>query len=157
MSLQPGISPVNEADYARLIEVWDASVRATHHFVSDADIQVFRPLLREALPGIKDLVCVRDQAGQLAGFMAVAEGHVEMLFLHPGARGKGAGKRLLQYAITALGATMLDVNEQNEQALGFYLHMGFEVVGRSERDSAGKPYPILHMRLAEHRKAGATP
>jgi len=26
--------------------------------------------------------------------------------------------------------------------------MGFVVVGRSELDSNGKPYPLLHMRLA---------
>ncbi|TMD66902.1 MAG: GNAT family N-acetyltransferase [Chloroflexi bacterium] len=46
------------------------------------------------------------------------------------------------------GATTVDVNEQNDQALGFYLRMGFVVVGRSELDSNGKPYPLLHMRLA---------
>ena len=46
---------------------------------------------------------------------------------------------------------MLDVNEQNEQALGFYLHMGLEVVGRSERDDFGKPYPLLHMRVTAER------
>jgi putative acetyltransferase len=55
---------------------------------------------------------------------------------------------LLTYAVTTLGATILDVNEQNEQALGFYLRMGFEVVGRSPLDGMGKPYPLLHMRKA---------
>jgi putative acetyltransferase len=42
----------------------------------------------------------------------------------------------------------VDVNEQNEQALGFYRHLGFEVVGRSPLDGQGKPYPLLHMTLA---------
>ena len=71
-----------------------------------------------------------------------------MLFIHPAARGQGAGRRLLTYAVDSLGATTLDVNEQNEQAVGFYLRMGFEVVGRSECDGMGKPYPLLHLRLA---------
>ncbi len=31
---------------------------------------------------------------------------------------------------------------------GFYLHTGFEIVGRSERDGLGKPYPLLHLHLA---------
>lgn len=70
-----------------------------------------------------------------------------MLFIHPDARGQGAGKRLLSYAVRTLGATTLDVNEQNEQAVGFYLHLGFEVIGHSALDGAGKPYPLLHMRL----------
>jgi putative acetyltransferase len=39
------------------------------------------------------------------------------------------------------------VNEQNEQALGFYLHAGFSVVHRSEKDALGMPYPILHMKI----------
>jgi hypothetical protein len=76
--MQPGsllvsISSVGPEDYARVVEVWEASVRATHHF---------------------------------------------------------------------------------DQALGFYLRLGFEVVGRSELDSNGKPYPLLHMRLARADEIG---
>src|SRR6266576_3061332 len=32
--------------------------------------------------------------------------------------------------------------------MGFYMRMGFEVVGRCELDSNGKPYSLLNMRLA---------
>jgi len=31
--------------------------------------------------------------------------------------------------------------------VGFYEHMGFEIISRSELDGLGKPYPILHMQL----------
>ena len=48
-----------------------------------------------------------------------------------------------------LNAQQLDVNEQNPQALGFYFRQGFEVVGRSEQDGMGQPYPLLHMRLKQ--------
>jgi putative acetyltransferase len=43
----------------------------------------------------------------------------------------------------------VDVNEQNPQGVGFYRHMGFEQVGRSELDGQGNPFPLLHMRLGE--------
>ncbi len=43
--------------------------------------------------------------------------------------------------------TKVDVNEQNPQAVGFYEHMGFRLVSKSELDGEGKPYPILHMQL----------
>jgi putative acetyltransferase len=95
-----------------------------------------------------DLACVRDAIGMVVGFIGIAEGKVEMLFIHPDHRGQCIGRALLSYAINKRGATTVDVNEQNGQALGFYLQMGFEVVGRSELDSNGKPYPLLHMRLA---------
>ncbi|MBZ0288374.1 MAG: acetyltransferase [Anaerolineae bacterium] len=146
---QNGIFPVYPVDFNRVIEVWEASVRATHHFVREADIEIFRPMVRGALDHVP-VVCVRDEAGAVAGFMIAGEGKVEALFLHPDWRGQGAGRRLLQHAIEELGATELDVNEQNAQALGFYRHMGFEVVGRSELDSTSKPYPILHMRLGRN-------
>jgi putative acetyltransferase len=146
MQLQSGIFPIHPEDFPRMVEVWEASVRATHHFVSEADIQFFKPLVRDALPHVPALACVRDGSHQVAGFIAVAHRKVEMLFIHPLARGQGAGGRLLMYAITMLGATTLDVNEQNEQAVGFYLHLGFEVVGRSELDGTGKPYPLLHLQ-----------
>jgi putative acetyltransferase len=148
MQLQAGIFPILAEDFQRSVEVWEASVRATHHFVNEADIQFFRPLVRDALPQIATCACVRDQAGQVAGFIAVAERKVEMLFIHPDWRGQGAGARLLRYAVETFGATALDVNEQNEQAVGFYLRQGFEIVGRSELDGTGKPYPLLHLRLS---------
>jgi putative acetyltransferase len=148
MQLQADIFPVHPADFPRVVEVWEASVRATHHFVSEADIQFFRPLVRDVLSQIPLLACVRDAHNQVAGFTGVVNGKIDMLFIDPSARGQGAGRRLLHYAVTAFGATTLDVNEQNEQAIGFYLHMGFEITGRSELDGTGKPYPLLHLQLA---------
>ena len=154
MQLQEGVSAAGPDDYARVVEVWEASVRATHEFVTDADIEVMRPLVRDGLPDVPDLLCVRDRAGQVAGFIGVENGKVEMLFVHPAWRGQGIGRLLLSYAVTTLGARELDVNEQNPQAIGFYLRMGFEVVGRSALDSLGKPYPLLHMRAPAAQPGG---
>ena len=101
-----------------------------------------------------ELACVRDSEGQVAGSIAVMSGKVEMQFIHPAWRGQGAGSRLLRYAVKVFGATTLDVNEQNQQAVDFCLRMGFEVIGRSELDGTGKPYPLLHMRLSRSRHDG---
>ena len=79
--------------------------------------------------------------------MGVAEGKIEMLFLAPERRGGGLGRRFVEFAITELDVRLVDVNEQNGRALGFYEKMGFETFSRSERDPQGNPFPILHMRL----------
>jgi putative acetyltransferase len=147
VQLQEGVSTVGPDDYARVVEVWEASVRATHTFVTEADIEVIRPLVLDSLPNVPHLLCVRERTGQVAGFIGVEGESVEMLFVHPASRGHGIGRRLLSHAVTTLGADKLDVNEQNPQAIGFYLRMGFEVAGRSAVDSIGKPYPLLHMSL----------
>ena len=143
------ISRVREEDFPRVLEVWEASVRATHHFLSEADIQFIKPLIPDALAQVKELFCVRDADDRVAGFLGVEDSKIEMLFIHPNWRGRGIGSRLLKYATDVLGARLVDVNEQNDQAVGFYQRMGFEVEGRSELDSTGKPFPLLHMRISQ--------
>ena len=156
MNLQDGVFPVRTEDLPRVVEVWEASVRGTHHFLSEADIEFFKPLVRdEVLHGV-ELACMRDSGGKVAGFVGVSEGKIEMLFIDPAWRGRGIGERLLRHAVNVLGATVVDVNEQNEQAVGFYLRMGFQVVARSELDSTGKPYPLLHMRMRGQAEGDAS-
>jgi putative acetyltransferase len=147
MHLQEGIQPVAPDDYPQIVTVWEESVRATHHFVSEADINFFRTLVRDGIPHLQHLLCIRAENGQVAGFIGLVGDKIEMLFIHPDYRSKGLGRLLIRHAVDILLAEEVDVNEQNTQAVGFYQHMGFEVCGRSELDAAGKPYPILHMQL----------
>ncbi|WDY56863.1 GNAT family N-acetyltransferase [Pseudomonas sp. PSKL.D1] len=135
------------SDYPQLVQVWEASVRATHDFLPDSYIELLRDhVLGKYLDAVM-LVCCKDSTHHIHGFAGVANGRVDMLFVAPTHRGQGIGKRLLRYAINELNAHTLDVNEQNPQALGFYLHEGFEVIGRSETDGLGQPFPLLHMKL----------
>lgn len=142
------IGGVEKSDYVEVVAVWEASVRATHHFLKEADIAFFKPLILNTYLDAVTLRCMRNEQNAIIGFLGVAEGNLEMLFIHPDYRGKKVGKTLLDYAINHMEVTKVDVNEQNEQAVGFYEHCGFKVIGRSELDSSGKPYPILHMELS---------
>ncbi|WP_429085913.1 acetyltransferase [Aeromonas allosaccharophila] len=142
------IAHANVEDYQTLIDLWEASVRATHHFLPEAEILALRPLILEHYFDAVTLHCARTEEGLIAGFSGVLEGKLEMLFVAPEARGGGVGRLLVAHAIGQCGATQVDVNEQNEQAVGFYLKMGFTVTGRSPLDGQGKPYPLLHMALA---------
>ena len=141
------ISRIEPSEFDRAAELWEASVRATHDFVTEADLDVFRPLVRASFGEIEHLAGLRADDGLLIGFIGVAEGHVEMLILDPAYRVRGGGSMLLAHAFQTFDATSVDVNEQNPQATGFYLHHGFRVVGRSETDSTNRPYPILHLKL----------
>ncbi|MCR9064280.1 MAG: acetyltransferase [Cytophagales bacterium] len=141
------IDNVDKTEYKEVVNVWEASVRATHHFLKEEDIEYFKPLILNMYLDAVELRCIKNNENNIVGFMGVAEGNLEMLFIHPEYRGKKIGQTLLNYSIEKLNVTKVDVNEQNEQALGFYKKNGFEVIGRSELDSSGKPYPILHMKL----------
>lgn len=140
------IIPAIPTDYPELIVVWEASVRATHHFLSEADIQAYKKLILEQSFDSLHLYCIKID-NRITSFIGVDKELLQMLFIHPDWRGKGVGKILLSYATNNLSVTEVDVNEQNEQALGFYRHMGFQLMERFEHDSAGKPYPVLAMAL----------
>lgn len=137
------------SDYAELTQVWEASVRATHDFLPESYIQLLKNLVLTRYLDAVMLICTRDTQLRITGFAGVAAGKVEMLFIHPAHRGQGLGRQLLRYAIEAMNADQLDVNEQNPQALGFYFKQGFEVIGRTDHDGMGQPYPLLHLRLRQ--------
>ncbi len=115
--------------------------------LTEEDIEFLNQLSLSRLFPAVALRCVKNDSGSILGFVGIYDSKVEMLFILNEARGQGVGKVLLQYAIEQLGATKVDVNEQNPKAVGFYEHMGFKVVSRSPLDDMGKPFPILHMAL----------
>lgn len=130
----------------RLLQVWESSVRATHDFLTPQDILYLRPLVHEALQQVPVLL-LAGEGEKTVAFLGMDGDFVEMLFVEADFRGCGAGSLLLHDAL-ARGARRIDVNEQNSQALGFYLHRGFIVSGRSETDGLGLPFPLLHLTLS---------
>lgn len=129
---------------AKLTALWERSVRATHDFLAPGDIAGIRKDVEAALPTVEKLLLAAD--GRLLGFMGLNANRLEMLFLEPGARGKGIGRQLLEHAIRNCGVDELAVNEQNAAARAFYERLGFRVCRRTDRDEQGRPYPLLHMK-----------
>ena len=141
------VDKIEKTEYENVIELWESSVRATHHFLKEEDIEYFKPLILNTYLDAVELRCVRNNDKKIVGFFGVSDQNLEMLFIHPEYMGKGIGKILLDYSISHLEVTKVDVNEQNEKAVGFYKHFGFETIKRSELDSSGKAYPTFHMEL----------
>lgn len=129
----------------KLLEIWKASVRASHHFLTETDIAGLTPQAEGALRYIETLWVMED-GNCPVGFMGVQERKIEMLFLHPGYFRKGLGKMLVGRAFRDLDVEYVDVNEQNSDAKKFYERMGFKTFKRNECDSEGNPFPILEMR-----------
>ena len=135
----------NQNDYETLIEIWERSVRATHKFLDETSIsEIKEALIPDYFPNV-DLYSVAEN-DILIGFIGLQEDRIEMLFIDSNNRGHGYGSMLLEFA-KQLGATKVDVNEQNPLALAFYQAKGFRVTSRDETDDAGRPYPILHLSL----------
>lgn len=132
-------------DYELILELWERSVIATHHFLTVDD----RLKLKEEIPSYFPNLDVRLWyiEDQLIGFSGVHQSHLEMLFLDPDLTGKGYGTQMIRSLIEDYGVTSVDVNKDNENATRFYLKSGFTVVSEKPTDGEGRPYPILNLKL----------
>ena len=131
----------------QLLEIWEASVKATHHFLSVDEIAMIKEYVPMAIQEIPHLIVAVNEQQIPIAFMGVAGQTLEMLFVFAKERGQGYGKALLEYGIKTYAVNKLTVNEQNPSAKGFYEHMGFTVYKRSDMDEQGNPYPLLYMKL----------
>ncbi|WP_175775160.1 acetyltransferase [Burkholderia anthina] len=139
------LRPSRPGDGVALVNLWRRSVDATHHFLSAEDRKAIDAEVCSFLPHAPVTVAV-DENDNPRGFMLIDGTHMEALFIDPDVRGVGIGRQLLQYGLSLHGALSTDVNVQNVQAVGFYQRMGFVETGRSEVDSQGRPYPLIHLR-----------
>jgi putative acetyltransferase len=147
MMYERQIAEVTDAQYSELSELWAASVAKTHNFLPNDFIPKYKPILaKDYFPSVQ-LYGLFDEQRKILGFSGVSGDKLEMLFIHPDYFGLGLGSMLLNKAIIEQGVTKVDVNEQNPDALTFYLKHGFQIVSRSELDEQGNPFPILHLSL----------
>lgn len=133
-------------DREALLDIWLRSVRATHTFLTESDIQSLLPIVREAALVQLELWVLASDDGANVGFLGLSGSSVEALFIAPEWCRRGGGRLLLDHARRLKGALTVDVNEQNPEAVRFYEACGFEVCGRSDLDGGGRPFPLLHLR-----------
>lgn len=134
----------SKKDIGRMFVIWEASVKATHHFLSEEDIHKIGYQVKEYLEHVSFLV-MTDLSDSVLGFMGMTENKIDSLFVHPDYFGKGIGKFFIAHASSLNSQLFVDVNEDNGQAKIFYEKMGFKTFERSELDDEGRPFPILKM------------
>lgn len=140
------LRPSQPQDGDRVVAIWAAAVDATHDFLTPEDRASIGREVEALLPAAPLVLAVDDRDRPL-GFMLIADGHMEALFIDPEYRGAGLGAMMIDYALALHPHLTTDVNAQNAQALGFYEHMGFERIGWSATDGQGRPYPLIHLRF----------
>ncbi len=139
------LRPSRASDGDAVVDLWRRAVDATHDFLSAEDRRAIDAEVACFLPQAPLLLAV-DADDRPQGFMLIDGSHMEALFIDPEVHGQGIGRQLVEHALAQHSTLTTDVNAQNAQALGFYLRMGFVETGRSEVDSQGRPYPLIHLR-----------
>lgn len=133
--------------WSQLHQIWSESVKATHHFLSPEHFEIINQnLVPNYFPSV-ELYHLEVQ-DSIAGFIGLEKNFIAMLFVSPEFMNNGVGTKLLSWAIKEHQSYWVDVNEQNEQALAYYLSKGFDIIGREEKDGMGWEYPVLHLKLS---------
>ncbi|MGI2295990.1 acetyltransferase [Paenibacillus sp. GXUN7292] len=141
------ITPYQENDHDVLVDIWYRAVCRTHTFLTESDIQYYREMVQNGALKEVEIWVSRNTAEEATGFIGLDGTKIEMLFIDPEYHGMGIGSRLIKHALNVAGSTLqVDVNEQNDGACAFYKRFGFVQIGRSELDSSGKPFPLLHLQ-----------
>lgn len=139
------IKKLSSVDYFDLVNIWERSVRSTHDFLLEKDILFYKSRIPIYFDHIQLYGTLTDD-GIIKGFVGVSKNKIEMLFVDSFYFKLGIGNQLLKYATDHLKLKLVDVNEQNINALNFYKKNGFTEYRRSELDGEGNNYPILYLK-----------
>ena len=137
-------SRANEQE--RLHRIWHDAVRATHGFLAESDFQFYSGLVRDEMLPQGGFWVAAEADDRAVGFLHLEGPKVEALFVDPARHRQGIGRALMEHARRLSPELELDANEQSG-AVAYYRRLGFREVGRSPVDGAGRPYPLVHMRL----------
>ena len=87
-------------DHDALLDIWLRSVRATHRFLTEEDIQMLLPIVRDAALTQLELwvLCETDGEERRAGFIGLSGPVLEALFIAPEFFRRGGGRQLVEHA-----------------------------------------------------------
>jgi putative acetyltransferase len=138
------IRVAGERDFDALTELWERSARSSHAFMDDAELAEQRPRVRDLLLPSMDVWVAESEAGPL-GFVGARDGSVELLYIAPGAQGRGLGSTLLAYVADGAGPEAVEVFADNATGVGFYRAQGFVETQRYATRLAGRSFDVVRL------------
>jgi putative acetyltransferase len=133
------VRPAGADDVPALAAVAGRSYSAAFADILEADVLATRDeaFFAERFASSWERMLVAYSGERLTGFLLMADGHIDMLFMDPAASGRGGGALLLKEA-EQLGARSLECFRDNHAARRFYERHGWQVEREYDREFAGK-------------------
>ena len=127
------VRPARAEEWQRCVDIhraaWRGMTFVPQNLHSPAEDRVW---MRERVFG-RQYVLVAEIAGEVVGFLSMAEGMVNNLYVQPGFQNQGVGSALLETAkASSAGSLRLWVFEPNKGAIRFYERHGFTLVKRTD-------------------------
>ncbi|WP_192891047.1 N-acetyltransferase [Vibrio bathopelagicus] len=138
------IREYSAADTETVLDIWlTASIKA-HDFMSPEFWELQVGNMRDIyLPASRTYVFQGD--GEVRGFYSLYEGILAAIFVSPQHQGCGIGKQLMQHAKLECPNLSLNVYQENQATIEFYLSQGFEIVTEQADEHTGHQEYTMHL------------
>lgn len=113
------------ADIDKIMEIWLNSNIEAHNFIDKSYWKKNFEMVKNALP--QSEIYIYEENNNIMGFVGLVENYIAGIFVEKNFRGKGIGKKLLDYAKSIKNNLTLNVYEKNIDAVKFYKREGFTV------------------------------
>ena len=90
----------------QLLVVWEASVRATHLFLSESEINNIKAYVPQALAGVAHLIIAEDENGAPIAFMGIENGGLRTARLKCSLFRRKNGEKVLEKLCCATGSNV---------------------------------------------------
>jgi putative acetyltransferase len=143
------IRPYEDRDLDALLAVWEAASAIAHPFLSEEFTAQERKNIPELYIPNTD-TWIYEEAGRVAGFLALMQNEIGAIFVHPESQRRGAGHALTDKARSLHETLEVEVFERNSIGRGFYAKYGFEEMSRRTHEDTG--FELLRLRWAPQEK-----
>ena len=144
--------PYRDADLPALLDLWEASWRATYPEIDFADRRDWFAGHLASLRAASAQVCCAEGGGVVTGFITIdpATNDIDQLAIAPAHFGNGLGALLMAQARKSSPTRLtLKVNKDNARALRFYEREGFARIAEGVNPQSGRAYWEMEWRRAQ--------
>lgn len=115
-----------KTDLDAVADIWLSANLSAHDFIPAQYWQGHFAQVKELLAQAE--LYVYEEEREIQGFIGLDGSYIAGIFVHGGARSRGIGKALLDYAKTIKTRLSLSVYRKNTRAAAFYRREGFVLV-----------------------------
>ncbi len=120
------IRTYREKDLEMIMDIWLQANLEAHDFIPSAYWKNNFASVKELIPQAQ--VFVFEEKTEILGFIGLTDDYIAGIFVKRGARSRGIGRQLLDYAKAKYPCLSLDVYAENTSAVRFYEREGFHII-----------------------------
>ncbi len=119
-----------------IMDIWLKGNIKAHDFIDENHWRDNFEMVKGMIP--KADIYVYEDNGYIAGFVGVMDGYIAGIFVREDMQSKGIGKELIEECKKNYKILSLNVYENNQKAVKFYLREGFKIDRKQNDETTGE-------------------